>query len=100
VDQPLVDVRQQLLQRRAIHGSAGDAAVIIGGLQQSPTLMGLALDVRLSGLALGMQGVEVLLQPMLRRLPGVDDTTQDPTLRRHGWLPATQRTAVRSTSCR
>ena len=38
--------------------------------------MGLALDVGLGGLALGVERVELLLQPMLGRDPGVDGAAQ------------------------
>ena len=38
--------------------------------------MGLALDVGLRRLALGIQGVEVLIQPMVGRDPRVDGAAQ------------------------
>src|ERR1035441_10200673 len=40
--------------------------------QQRPSLAGLAADVVLAGVPLGVERVEVLAQALLRRLPGVD----------------------------
>src|SRR4051794_9332405 len=47
----------------------------------APALMGLALDVGLRGLALGVEGVEVLLKTVLGRDPRVDRAAQ----RLRGW---------------
>jgi hypothetical protein len=42
-------------------------------LDQPPPLTRLALDERLVRLALGVERIEVLLQPLLGRLAGLDD---------------------------
>ena len=52
--------------------AAGEAAVVVGLADQHPALGALAGDVGLAGLALGVQGVELLLQPFLGGFPGVD----------------------------
>ena len=66
------DVGQQTLQGRPLHGAAGEAAVVVRGRQHDPALVLLAPDVGLAGLALGVQRVELLLQPLLGGLAGVD----------------------------
>ena len=55
VDLPDPDVRQKLLQGRAIERSAGERAVIIVVVDQPPALMRLAFDVGLAGLTLGIE---------------------------------------------
>jgi hypothetical protein len=72
VDQPVLDVLQQPLQAGALQRAARDAAVVILIADQHPALGPLAGDVRLAGLALGVQRVELLLQPFLGGLAGVD----------------------------
>jgi hypothetical protein len=51
---------------------ARDAAVVILIADQNPALGSLAGDVGLAGLSLGVQAVELLLQPFLGRLARVD----------------------------
>ena len=48
------------------------AAVVIFSAQQSPTGMGLASDIGLRGVILGVEGIKVLLQPLLSRDTGID----------------------------
>ena len=55
VDQSLSDIFEQPLQRRALHIPAGETAVIIGGLDESPAFALLALDEGGTGFALGLQ---------------------------------------------
>jgi hypothetical protein len=68
----LSDIGQEALEGRAIHGTAGEPAVIVGGLHEEPAFTPLAPDESLAGLPLGMQGVEILLESFLGRLAGVD----------------------------
>ena len=63
VDEPLLDVGEKALQPGPLQRSAGDAAVVIGGAHQHPAFGLLAGDVGLAGLALGVEAVELLLQP-------------------------------------
>ena len=76
VDQPLLDVGEQLLQRRPLQRAAGEAAVIVGVADQRPAFRALAGDERLAGLALGVQRVELLVEALLGGLPGVDRAAQ------------------------
>ena len=69
-------VGQEPLQGRAVHRPSREAPIVVVGFDQDPALMGLALDVGLGGLALRVEGVEILLQPLLGRDPGVDGTAQ------------------------
>src|SRR5438270_13761450 len=57
---------------RAFGVAAGEAAVVVAVGQAGPALLLLALDVRLTRLALGIEAVELLLQSFLRRLARVD----------------------------
>src|SRR5208283_1435470 len=72
VDPLFADVGKQSLQGRAVQASAGEAAVVIALPDQLPALMGLTLDVRLGGLALSLEGVELLIQSAVSRDPRVD----------------------------
>src|SRR5208337_352960 len=67
IDELVTNVGQQALQSRTFHAAAREAAIIIGGLDQSPALARLTLDERLAGFALRMQRVEVL-PPVLPRM--------------------------------
>src|SRR4029453_11065253 len=71
------DITEQALQGGALQGSAREPAVVVAGGQRRPTLVALAADVGVAGLALGMEGVELLLQPLLRGLPGVARAATD-----------------------
>src|SRR5262249_38196416 len=83
-------------------------AVIIMCPDQLPALVGLALDVGLGRLALGIKRVEVLFEPVLGGFAGIDGATQDLALVSHrGASPAScrssracQKTVVRSNSYR
>src|SRR5450756_1962565 len=57
--------------------TARDAAIVIAVSNESPALMGLALDVGLAGLALGIERVELEVEIMLGRLAGVDRAAKD-----------------------
>jgi hypothetical protein len=72
VNEPVVDGGEQSLQRRTVEGATGEAAVVVGVRQQHPAFGLLALHVGGAGLPLGMERVELLLEPVLGGLPGVD----------------------------
>jgi len=72
VDEAGVDVGEEALQGGTFDVAAGEAAVVVCLGQTGPAFMGLALDEGLGGLALGIKGVELLLQPGLGRLASVD----------------------------
>ena len=72
VNQPLLDVGEELLQTGPLQRAAGEAAVVVGVADQRPSLRALAGNVGLAGLALGLQRVELLVEPLLGGLAGVD----------------------------
>ena len=74
VDPPRREVSQQPLQSRPIHRGAGEPAVIISRAQADPAFLPLALDEGLAGLALCLQRIEFLFEPLLGGFAGVDRT--------------------------
>ncbi len=78
IDFARLDVGEELLQGRSVHRAAGVAAIVVMLRQHGPALVPLALDEGLAGLALGMQRVELLLQPLLGGFAGVDRATECP----------------------
>ena len=67
--------REQLLQRGALKRGAGECAVVVAGGDGPPAFLCLALDVGLTGLALGIRRVEgkikIVLRGEIHRLPGL-----------------------------
>jgi hypothetical protein len=72
-----LDRCQETLQCRAIHVAAGVAAIVETIGDQLPTFVLLADDERLGSFPLGIQGVELLLEPLLGRLARVDRAADD-----------------------
>jgi hypothetical protein len=66
-----LDIRQQALQGRPLQRAAGHAAIVVAVGHQHPALGALAGDVGLAGLALGVEAVELHVEPLLARLAGV-----------------------------
>ena len=66
------NVSEELLQGRAVGGSAREAAIVISGSNQCPTGMGLTADIGLRCIILGVERVEVLIEAGLGRDPGID----------------------------
>ena len=66
------NVLEKPLQGRAVGRSAGEAAIVISRTDQGPAGMGLAADIGLGRIILGVERVEVLIQPGIGRDPGVD----------------------------
>jgi hypothetical protein len=58
------DVREKLLQGRAIKGGAGKRAIIIALVDRAPSFVRLAFDIGLASLALGVEGIELKVQVM------------------------------------
>ena len=67
IDPPRLHIVEKLLQGRTVHRPARIAAVVVAIAGQSPALMRLTLDVGLRRLPLGVEGVEVLLKPLVGR---------------------------------
>jgi hypothetical protein len=54
---------QELLQRRALHRAAREAAVVIVIAQQSPAFMGLALHIGFGSFAFCIERIELPFHP-------------------------------------
>src|SRR6266496_740921 len=67
--------------------AAGEPAIVVGGLDQPPSLAPLAADESLARLALRVQRVEVLLQSLLGRFACVNRATPYRRFRRHALTP-------------
>ena len=67
-----LDVGEQPLERRPLHRAAGEAAVVVEVAHGDPAGVLLARDVGLAGLALRIERVELLLEPLLGGFAGVD----------------------------
>ena len=76
VDPLGANVVEDGLQGRALHRSPGVAAVIIAAADQFPAFMGLTFDVGFEGLALIVEGVELLFEAVLGGDAGVDCAAQ------------------------
>src|SRR6516165_5532082 len=72
VDPSCRDVGEQPLQSRPAHRRAGEPTVIIPGAQAHPAFVALASDKGLAGLALRLQRIEFLFEPLLGGFAGVD----------------------------
>ena len=72
VDLPGADIVQQLLKVGTVGGPAGVPAIVITGPDQGPAGMGLALYVRRGSIVLGVQRVELLVEPVVGRDPRID----------------------------
>jgi hypothetical protein len=55
-----------------------EAAIVIAGGEDPPALVLLARVIGLAGLALGIERVELLLEPLLARFAGVDGAAGKP----------------------
>jgi hypothetical protein len=60
-----LDVGQEPLQGRPVDGSTRDSAIIVHLGQRDPTLMLLAENKGFTGLALGVQRIEILLETLI-----------------------------------
>jgi hypothetical protein len=60
-----LNIGQQPFERWPFRRSAGIAAIVIEGGKESPAFVPLALYICVTGLALRMQGIEVLFQSLL-----------------------------------
>ena len=77
VDLAVVHVVHQALEGRALQVRAGEAAVVVALGRELPAVVGLGLDESLTGVALRVERVELLLEPHGRGLAGVDHAAAD-----------------------
>ncbi len=71
VDAPRLDVGHQPPQRGPVHVPAREPTVVVGVGQADPAFKLLGCDVRFSRLPLGIEGVELLVEPLLCGFAGV-----------------------------
>ena len=60
-----LNITEKLPQGRALHGTAGEAAVVVMVAQDGPALMLLTLDECAAGLPLGIERIEGLFETLL-----------------------------------
>src|SRR5207247_11471720 len=72
-----------------LHVAAREPAIVVAGLGQRPALVTLAADVGLAAFALRVERVELLFEPLLGGLAGVDGTALAGRITpRHGCAPS------------
>ena len=71
-----LDVRQQAFEGRAVHVAPGVGGVVVVVRDRNPALRALAGDVGMARVALGVDGVVLLVQPLVGGLAGVDGAAQ------------------------
>ena len=81
VDPSRLHVNEQLLERWPLHRPTGEAAVVVTIPNQSPALVCLALDVGLACFPLGVEGIEVLFDPLVGRDARIDRVSTSPARR-------------------
>src|SRR5216684_1600862 len=72
-----LDIGQQPSESRPFRRSSGISAVVIQRGKGGPALVPLTLYIGVTGLALRVQGIEILLQALLGRFPGVDGAAKN-----------------------
>ena len=72
IDPAGLHIGEQLAKGGAVHRAAGEAAVVVRAGQDGPALVLLAQDVGFAGLALRVERVERLLQPLVAGDAGID----------------------------
>src|SRR5712671_3115031 len=75
------DIVQQPLKVGSVGGPTRIPPIVIAGSNKCPAGMGLALDIGGGSIVLRVQRVELLIEPMLGRDPGIDRTAD----RSDGW---------------
>ena len=88
IHQACLDVTQQALQRRPLQRAAGEAAIVVAIAHQHPALGALTGHVGLTGIALRIQRVELLLQPLVGGFARIDRAAKLLRGGRHGRLDA------------
>ena len=72
------DIGQETLHRRSAESAAREAAIVVEGGQSRPALVPLAGNIGEAGFALGVEGIEVLLETVLGGFAGVDGAANGP----------------------
>jgi hypothetical protein len=71
-----LDVSKQATEPWSLHGAAGVAAVVIAVSNEVPAFMALTQHIGLTSLALGIEGVELLLEALLGRLARINGAAE------------------------
>jgi hypothetical protein len=87
VDFAGLHILEETLQGRAVGVAAGEVAVVVLAPQRRPPGLGLAADIGLRGLVLGVERVEILLKPLVGRDAGVDRTLTERLRATGQWPP-------------
>src|ERR1700682_6717786 len=72
-----LDIGQHPFESRPFRRPPAISAVVIEGGKGSPALVPLTLYICITGLALRMQGIEILFQSLFGRFPGVHGTAKN-----------------------
>src|SRR6266404_2898941 len=67
---------EELLQGRAVERGSREGAIVIAVGDQAPALVRLTLYIRLTGLTLGIERIELEVEVMLGRLAGIDRASE------------------------
>jgi hypothetical protein len=86
---------EQPLEAGALHVAAREAAIVIEVGQQRPAFMALAVDIGGAGLTLGIEAVEILVEPLLGRFARVDGAADPASGSRLGITPHRRSPAFR-----
>jgi hypothetical protein len=78
VDAARLDAGEEPLEGGPLHVAAGEAAVVEPIRNAHPSLVSLARDIGFRGFPLGVEAVELLLQPLVCGLAGVDGAADRP----------------------
>ena len=76
IDAACLDIDQQALERGTVHVAAGIGRVVVVVGHRDPPLGPLAGDIGMTGIALGVDGIVFLVQPVVRGDAGVDSATK------------------------
>jgi hypothetical protein len=69
------DIGEEPLEGRPLHRPAREAPVVVHVGERNPSGVTLARDIGLASLPLRVERVELLLEPIVGRFPGVDRAT-------------------------
>src|SRR5262245_16005072 len=67
-----LDIGEKPLQSRPLHRAARQASIVVHFRERNPSGMTLACDIGLASLPLRIERVELLLEPIVGRFPGVN----------------------------
>src|SRR5690606_30203470 len=96
IDQTGIDILDETLEARALQRAAGEAAVIVAFANGGPAFRLLTRHKGLASLALGVEAVELHVEPFLARLSGIDGAALAARNDRNGFLMTAHRSSLRA----